>query len=83
MNWAQYPYLPVGVTVLGCAAARWAVCRVSPFSPTFTLERQQSLEVQSVRARQSAKVKALGNRNMQEKSCTEMPLLAKLKGNFW
>ena len=41
----------------------WAVCRVSPsFSPTFTLERQQSLEVQSVRARQSAKVKALGNR---------------------
>ena len=53
-----------------CKCNRAEACRCtfglyaeSPlFSPTFTLERQQSLEVQSVRARQSAKVKALGNR---------------------
>ena len=30
-----FSYLPASVIVLRCAAARWAVCRVSPFSPTF------------------------------------------------
>ena len=56
-------YLPASVSVLRCAAARLVCMQSLPVHTDFhSLKRQQSLEVQSVRARQSAKVKALGNR---------------------
>jgi hypothetical protein len=74
-------YLPASVSVLRCAAARLVCMQSLPVHTDFhTHKRQQSLEVQSVRARQSAKVKALGNRFKREKSCTDELLIAKLKG---
>ena len=56
-------YLPASVSVLEVRRCAFGVYAESPVHTDFhSLKRQQSLEVQSVRARQSAKVKALGNR---------------------
>ena len=60
------PVFSLPACVCICVEVRRCAFGVYAESPVHTdfhsLKRQQSLEVQSVRARQSAKVKALGNR---------------------